>query len=184
MRSKAPSTPSTFSGTPSTPSSTAAAPIGTLTKNSQCQDRCSVRKPPNGGPRAGISAVGTMSTFDSFIRSCGGNVRNSSVIPTGVSSPPAMPCTTRASTRTGRSWASPQAAEAAVKTARAPRKTFFVPQRSPSQPATGRATARATRKATSTVLAAETGSPKSRAMVSSAGLTTVESSPFMHIAAV
>ncbi len=160
-----PSGPSTCSRSPKTPSSTAAVPIGTFTKNSQCQERCSVSSPPSGGPSAGISAVGTISTLASFIRSCGGNARNSSVIPTGVNSPPARPCTALATTSVSRSGARPQTAEAIVNAVSAPRNTRFVPNRSPSHPATGNPTASATRKAVSTVLAADSGRPKSPAIV-------------------
>ncbi len=122
-------------------------------------------RPPSGGPSAGISAVGTISTFASFIRSCGGNARNSNVIPTGVNNPPARPCTARATTSVVRSGARPQTAEASVNAASAPRKTRFVPNRSPSQPATGSPTASATRKAVSTVFAADSGRSKSPAIV-------------------
>ncbi len=143
-----------------------------------------MRNPPSGGPRAGISAVGTIRIRPRPARSCGAKARNSSVIPTGVSSPPATPWTARAAASEPRLGAAAHRAEARVKALSAPRKTRFTPYRSPSLPATGRPRARPTRKAVSTALAAETGRPKSSAMLNSAGLTMVESRPFMHIAAV
>ena len=161
----------------------ATTPIGTLMPKIQRQlARCTSR-PPSTGPIAGASAIGTLMIRLSRTRSFGGKVRYSMAIPTGVISPPPMPCTIRKITSCSTVCARPHAADAMVNSPTASRNTSRAPNRSPSQPATGMATATATRKPMFTVAVNSIGTPKSAAMVGSATLTTVASMMLMNIAA-
>ena len=56
-----------------------------------------------------------MRMLDARTRSAGGKTRKSIAIPTGVMSPPPMPCMTRKRTSSPRFWASPHSADAIVK---------------------------------------------------------------------
>ncbi len=132
---------------------------------------------------AGASAIGKLMIRLSRTRSFGGKLRYSMDIPTGVISPPPMPCTMRNTTSCCTEPASPQAADATVNRPTDSRKTSRAPNRSPSHPATGIATATATRKPMFTVAVSSTGTPKSAAMVGNATLTTVASMMLMNIAA-
>ena len=104
-------------------------------------------------------------------------------MPTGVISPPPMPCTIRKTTSCSTDCARPHAAEAMVNNPTASRNTSRAPNRSPNQPATGMATATATRNPMFTVAVNSIGTPNSAAMVGSATLTTVASMMLMNIAA-
>jgi len=89
------------------------------------------------GPTAGARAVGMTRIDDARTRSACGNARNSMVMPTGVMRPPPMPCSTRNATSSSRLPARPHRAEATVKIAIEPSRTWRGPSRSPSHAAAG-----------------------------------------------
>ena len=86
-----------------------------------------------------------MSSRFARIRSAGPNARNIIAMPTGISSPPPIPCTARNATSCGSDVAIPQSADAAVNSPMAPSITLLAPNRSPTQPDAGIATASVTR---------------------------------------
>ena len=97
-------------------------------------------KPPSGGPITGPSSAGMDRKDMAFSRSCLGTVRSRMMRPTGTIMAPAMPCTMRARTSCGRSWARAQATELRVNRPMAATNTRRAPYRF-AQPLTGTNTA-------------------------------------------
>src|SRR6516225_529719 len=90
-------------------------PDGTLIRNSQCQEKRSVIKPPTLGPSVGASIA--KSPAQSIARSRAGhwNIRKTEEKTSGISAPPQKPCTTRASISDQKLEEAAQARLAAVK---------------------------------------------------------------------
>ena len=73
-------------------------PTGTLTRKIQCQLTYSTIQPPSVGPISGPTRPG-MATKLMALRNCSrGKARSTASRPTGMSSAPPMPCSTRAAT--------------------------------------------------------------------------------------
>ena len=121
------------------------APIGRLIRNTACQPKASVSKPPSGGPLTGPSMAGmvsqAMAESISSLRTCRSSRRRA----TGTIIAPPRPCRLRAATSSSRLSARAQSSEARTKTQIAAMKTRFAPKRSATQPETGMNTVSATR---------------------------------------
>ena len=111
--------------------------------------RCTLQAAPGftplGGPITGPSRPGIVSQVVAEMSSSLRTPRSSSSRPTGTIMAPPMPCTIRAATSAPKLSAAPQAAEAALKTTIAIRKTRLAPKRSATQPEAGMKTVSATR---------------------------------------
>ncbi len=116
--------------------------MGRFTRKIQRQPTVSVRSPPSTGPDAGASTVGMVRMADARARCSGGKARNSSVIPTGVSMPPPIPCRIRNATSWPIERDSEHSTDAVMNMTRAKMKVRLVPKRSPTQPEIGIHTAR------------------------------------------
>ncbi len=127
------------------PSASAAAPTGTLMKNTDCQLTCSTRSPPTMGPPA-VEAPMTMPHRPIAMLSLwAGNVARSSPSAAGISSAPHRPCRTRKPTTVDTLPDRAMSPEDRAKPVVPIRKIRRWPKRSPSLPAVIRATARARR---------------------------------------
>ena len=162
----------------------ASTPIGMLIPKIHRQLAFCTSRPPSTGPMAGASAIGMLMIRLSRTRSFGGKLRYSMAIPTGVISPPPMPCTIRKITNCSTVWASPQASgggseQPERRAGRPPwRRTGHRASRPPGSPPRPRPGSRCSPSRSSS-----TGTPRSAAMVGSATLTTVASMMLMNIAA-
>ena len=83
-------------------------------KNTQRQPRPSVSTPPRVGPRAGPTSTTSPNTPWAMPCRLRGTERNRMAWAMGISPPPSPPCSSRATTSSGRLGASPQSSEAAV----------------------------------------------------------------------
>jgi hypothetical protein len=81
-----------------------------LTKNAHRQETWVANRPPSGGDAAGPSAIGSKTVRVSRALASGGRVLLSIDVATGMSMPPAAPCTNRQAMSIGRSAARPHAA--------------------------------------------------------------------------
>ena len=122
------------------------APTGRLTKKIQCQFSAWVRIPPASSPTAAPAEATKANTPIAWAcsRGPGNMVTIMPRITAEVSAPP-VPCANRAAMSISWFTASPQASEAAVKTASPVRNTFRRPARSPSRPASSSSPANAIR---------------------------------------
>ena len=94
-----------------------AAPIGTLMKNSQCQENASVSSPPTVGPMVGARvAVRPISTV-ARTRAAPGNNAKLVAKTVGIIAPPRKPWQARNTTMAPSESATPQASEKSVKLA-------------------------------------------------------------------
>ena len=102
-------------------------------------------KPPSSGPITGPISAGTVSQAMAPTMSALVTERRRTRRPTGTIMAPPKPCSMRAATSCHRELLSPHRIEPVRKTTMAPRKTFFAPYRSATQPLIGMNTARLNR---------------------------------------
>ena len=95
-------------------------PGRTLTRNSQCQDQVWVIQPPTSGPTVGASTAMTPASVVATPCWRKGNSRKTAENTDGISTPPAKPCTTRATISVSKPPLAAQAAEATVNRQSAP----------------------------------------------------------------
>ena len=115
------------------------APIGRLTRNTQCQLSAPVSRPPASTPMLPPPAHTKPYTPIAFARSAG-SVKRFMITDSAIAetTAPPRPCTARATMSTACDPASPQASEASVNTAIPSRKSRRWPYRSPSRPPSSR----------------------------------------------
>ena len=157
-------------------------PIGRLTKKIQCQLMASVSAPPASSPIEAPAEATKLYTPIALACSRGwGNIVT--IIPriTAEVIAPPTPCTKRAAISSSWLWATPQASEAVVKTARPTRNIRRRPIRSPSRPASRRRPPNAIRYAFTTQARSDCEKPRSVWIDGSATFTIVASRMIMSI---
>ena len=103
----------------------------------QCQEATSTSQPPNVGPISGPISPG-MAIKLMARRNCSrGKARSTASRPTGISSAPPSPCTTRDATSAPRLWEMAHSSDPRANSAMASRYTRRVPNRSAIQPEAG-----------------------------------------------
>ncbi len=153
-----------------------AAPTGTFTKKIQCQLTAWVIAPPASSPTAPPADATNANTPIALACSRGsGNIVTIMPSTTAEVSAPPAPCTKRAITSICWFTASPQTADAAVKTASPIRKIRRRPARSPSRPASSNRPPKAIRYALTTHARLEESNPSSLRIAGSATFTIVAS---------
>ena len=154
-------------------------PTGTLIRKIQCQDATSTSQPPRVGPISGPISPGIATKLMACKNFSRGKVRNTTKRPTGSSSAPPSPWSTRAATSWVRLCDSAQNTEPATKKTMARKYTRRAPNRSATQPDAGISIAMASEYATTTDCMRSGLSPRLCAMAGSAVLTMVASSVCM-----
>ncbi|MDT4842412.1 hypothetical protein D3C72_1335180 [compost metagenome] len=114
-----------------------ASPTGTLIRKIQCQEAYCTSQPPSVGPSSGPMSPGMATKLIACRNSPRGTVRSSARRPTGSSSAPPRPCTTRAATSCPSPCESAHSTEPAANSTMAQKKTRRVPKRSAIQPEAG-----------------------------------------------
>ncbi len=148
-------------------------------RNTQCHDALCTSQPPRVGPSKGPISPGMATKLIASRNSPRGNVRSTARRPTGSSSAPPSPCSTRAATSSPKCRDAAQASEPSEKTAMANRNTVRVPKRSASQPEAGISMAMVSEYATITDCMRSGLSPRLAAIAGRAVLTIVASSVCM-----
>src|SRR6516162_9788854 len=115
-------------------------PAGTLIKNSQCQEKRSVIKPPTLGPRVGASIASSPAQRIARSRAGHWNIRKTAEKTSGIKAPPQKPCTTRAGTSDQKLVEAAQAMLAPVKPQMQAKKARRVDSTLVNQPVSGMAT--------------------------------------------
>ena len=114
-----------------------ASPTGTLIRKIQCQEAYCTSHPPSVGPSKGPMSPGMATKLIAWRNSPRGTVRSSDSRPTGSSSAPPSPCTTRAATSCPRLCDSAHSTEPSANSTMAEKKMRRVPKRSAIQPEAG-----------------------------------------------
>ena len=154
-------------------------PTGKLMRNTQCHDALCTSQPPSVGPSSGPMSPGMATKLIASRNSPRGKVRSTARRPTGSSSAPPRPCSTRAASSSFRWRELAHAREPSENTAMAKRNTLRVPKRSASQPEAGINMAMVNEYATITDCICSGLSPRLAAIAGRAVLTMVASSVCM-----
>jgi hypothetical protein len=143
------------------------------------QDRWSTISPPSTGPKTGASNAGTPTTIMTRPILAGPAARARTVCPTGMSSAPAAPCSTRKPIRLPAFQANAHSAELVANATVAVMNSRLAPNRSTAHPVVGITTVRASRYPVTTHWIVDSPACKSAPSVRSATLTIVLSSWLM-----
>ena len=103
----------------------------------QCQEATSTSQPPNVGPISGLISPGMAMKLIARRNCSRGKARSTASRPTGISSAPPSPCTTRDATSAPRLWEMAHSSDPRANSAMASRYTRRVPNRSAIQPEAG-----------------------------------------------
>ena len=118
---------------------------GTLRKKHQRQLTESTTSPPSSGPTIGAICAGTDTAAVTRPSRCGPAACTSSVAPTGRSTPPAAPCSTRNAIRLPADQAAPASTDATPNARTDPIHIRRAPNRSTAHPVAGVTIAMASR---------------------------------------
>ena len=153
-----------------------AAPIGRLTKKTQCQLSASVSRPPTSRPsEPPATETNTYAPIARARAAASGNSVTMIARITDAWAAAPTPWSRRAAISAPSLVANPHSSEANVKTTRPARKTRLRPARSPSRPASSSRLPKVTRKPLTTQVRSDWLKPRSCWMAGSATFTIVAS---------